>query len=167
MLHMFGHHVVTCCNMFGVVGSNFSNGHLFHVETMYLNSIELYKHKWKFARVRNAVEIQAIGEHLNSFFELSHTFMCPTMLWSVVLNVAIVCPGLANTGKNCCNILCWTVHAIICSGLNVDLNIRNILRQIVANFCEILEDPSGYHCKVLEYHARLSRIHGRFYIQRP
>ena len=104
--------------MFGVVGSNFSNGQIFHAENRYLNYIELYKHKWKFGRMRNAVEIQAIGEHLDSFFELSHTFMCPTMLRSVVLNVAIVCPGLAI----CCNILCWTVHAIICSGLNVDLN---------------------------------------------
>ena len=33
--------------------------------------------------------------------------------------------------------------------------IRNIFRKIFANFCEIFEDPSGYHCKVLEYHARL------------
>ena len=148
--------------MFGVVGSNFSNGQIFHAENMYLNSIELYKHNWKFGRMRNAVEIQAIGEHLNSFLELSHTFMCPTMLRSVVLNVAIVCPGLANTGKNV---------VIFCIGLFMPsfarglmwILIRNILRKIVANFCEILEDPSGYHCKVLEYHARLSRIHERSY----
>ena len=42
---------------------------------MYHVSIELYKHKWKFGRRRNAVGTRAAGECYHSFFEFSSTFM--------------------------------------------------------------------------------------------
>ena len=39
MLQAFGHHVVMCCNMFGVVGSNFSHNILeIESNTVFLSS---------------------------------------------------------------------------------------------------------------------------------
>ena len=41
---------------------------------MYLVSIELKKHEWKFGRTINAVGIRATDECFHSFFEFSLTF---------------------------------------------------------------------------------------------
>ena len=40
---------------------------------MYRVSIELWKHKWKSGRMRNAVGTQAAGKCFHSFFEFSQT----------------------------------------------------------------------------------------------
>ena len=79
------------------------------------------------------IHVQTIGEHFNSFFEFSHTFMCLTMLRSVVLNVAIVCPGLANTGKNVA-IFCVELFMPLFARGIMWILIRNILRKIVKKF---------------------------------
>ena len=41
---------------------------------MYRVSIKLYKHEWKFGRMRNAVGTRAAGECFHSFFEFSPNF---------------------------------------------------------------------------------------------
>ena len=41
---------------------------------MYGVSIELYKHEWKFGRMRYAVGTRAAGLCFHSFFEFSQTF---------------------------------------------------------------------------------------------
>ena len=47
---------------------------IYGIENMYRVSIELYKHEWKFGRMRNAVGTRAAGECFHSFFEFSQTF---------------------------------------------------------------------------------------------
>ena len=53
---------------------------------MYHVSIKLYKHEWKFGRMRNAVGTRAAGECFHRFFEFSQTFTSSLTKWDINKN---------------------------------------------------------------------------------
>ena len=64
----------TCTDMHQFLFDNNRQLISIEIENMYHVCIELYKHEWKFGRMRNAVGTRAAGECFHSFFEFSQTF---------------------------------------------------------------------------------------------